>query len=145
MFGGIDFGVIEVGCLRVGFFGMVSKPWDSRNEQYEGDFFPDSDIHTAYDYEATAAAIVAAHGDEVDVMVMLSHLGLGTDRRLAENVSGIDVILGGHSHTTMPEPETVRRERHRAVGLQLRLHHPPRPRGRSHGGQPARTRPTRWT
>ncbi|MEE2752262.1 MAG: bifunctional UDP-sugar hydrolase/5'-nucleotidase [Myxococcota bacterium] len=42
-----------------------------------------------------------------DLIVVLSHIGLEADRRLAEEVSGIDLIVGGHSHTYLPEPEQV--------------------------------------
>ena len=42
--------------------------------------------------------------EQVDVIVVLSHLGLSTDKRLAEQVEGIDVILGGHTHHVLEEP-----------------------------------------
>ena len=46
--------------------------------------------------------------DEVtDLLVVVSHLGLDADRRLAENVTGLDVIVGGHSHTPMAAEEVV--------------------------------------
>lgn len=45
--------------------------------------------------------------DEVDVVVILSHLGLSTDRRLAEQITGIDVILGGHTHHVLEEPLVI--------------------------------------
>ncbi|MBP2002581.1 2',3'-cyclic-nucleotide 2'-phosphodiesterase (5'-nucleotidase family) [Paenibacillus shirakamiensis] len=35
---------------------------------------------------------------EVDLIVILSHLGLPTDKELAMHVPGIDLILGGHTH-----------------------------------------------
>ena len=40
---------------------------------------------------------------------MLSHNGLDEDRKLATALagSGIDVIVGGHSHTRMRQPELV--------------------------------------
>ncbi len=44
---------------------------------------------------------------EVDVLVLLSHLGLPIDRRLAEEVPGIDLILGGHTHHLLEAPERV--------------------------------------
>ncbi|HEV2261700.1 MAG TPA: hypothetical protein VGR69_05370 [Candidatus Rubrimentiphilum sp.] len=40
-----------------------------------------------------------------DALVVLSHLGLRRDRELAAAVPRIDVILGGHSHDTLAEPE----------------------------------------
>ena len=36
------------------------------------------------------------------LVIVLSHLGLEDDRRLAETVDGIDVIIGAHSHDLLP-------------------------------------------
>jgi 2',3'-cyclic-nucleotide 2'-phosphodiesterase (5'-nucleotidase family) len=55
---------------------------------------------------AVAAAIAAETPPGV-TLVALSHLGLRTDRRLAAAVPRLDLILGGHSHDTLPEPEFV--------------------------------------
>lgn len=38
-------------------------------------------------------------------LVVLSHLGLRRDRELAAALPRIDIILGGHSHDTLAEPE----------------------------------------
>jgi 5'-nucleotidase len=40
-------------------------------------------------------------------VVLLSHLGVGADRRLAAQVAGVDVILGGHSHSLIAPPAQV--------------------------------------
>lgn len=45
--------------------------------------------------------------NKVDVMVVLSHSGYPADRMLAEKVEGIDVIVGGHSHTKITKPVKV--------------------------------------
>ena len=42
-----------------------------------------------------------------DIIIVLSHCGLQADRELAARVPGIDVIVGGHSHTKMLQPELV--------------------------------------
>lgn len=44
---------------------------------------------------------------EADLVVVLSHLGYAEDRKLAQAVPGIDVIVGGHSHTRLERPEQV--------------------------------------
>ena len=43
----------------------------------------------------------------VDLLVLLSHLGLDADLLLAAQVSGIDVIVGGHSHIAVTHPLRV--------------------------------------
>lgn len=42
-----------------------------------------------------------------DLVVVLSHIGLENDLALAEQVPGIDLIVGGHSHTRLPEAKQV--------------------------------------
>jgi 2',3'-cyclic-nucleotide 2'-phosphodiesterase (5'-nucleotidase family) len=42
-----------------------------------------------------------------DIIIVLSHCGLQADRELAVKVPGIDVIVGGHSHTKMLQPDLV--------------------------------------
>ncbi|WP_421616907.1 bifunctional metallophosphatase/5'-nucleotidase [Brevibacillus sp. TJ4] len=44
---------------------------------------------------------------EVDHVILLSHVGYDVDKQIAENVEGIDLIVGGHSHTALREPELV--------------------------------------
>jgi len=53
-----------------------------------------------------AEAIAAETPPDV-TLIALSHLGLRHDRLLAERVPRLELILGGHSHDTLPEPEFV--------------------------------------
>lgn len=101
----VPFHTRTIGCVRIGYFGMVGKPWNEFNEQVEGDFYPDFPMR--HDYVERARELVAEHRESVDILVMLSHLGLGLDRQIAQEVDGIDIILGGHSHSIVVPEEIV--------------------------------------
>lgn len=99
-FDGVDFSIVQVGCLKVGFFGMTSVPWNELDEPIETDPIPDfiANFKMNWQWQEVAQNIVDQYRQDVDYMVMLSHLGEGTDTRIAENVEGIDLVLGGHTH-----------------------------------------------
>ncbi|MDO8902966.1 thiosulfohydrolase SoxB [Hydrogenophaga sp.] len=49
-----------------------------------------------------------ARGKGAQVVVVLSHNGMDVDIKMASRVSGIDAILGGHTHDGMPAPFIVK-------------------------------------
>lgn len=55
----------------------------------------------------TISELVEEHKGEVDGFILLSHLGLGTDRKIASLFPEILVILGGHTHHLLPEGEKL--------------------------------------
>ena len=49
-----------------------------------------------------------ARGKGAQVVVLLSHNGMDVDLKLASRVSGLDAILGGHTHDGIPAPVPVK-------------------------------------
>jgi len=43
----------------------------------------------------------------VDVIVVVTHLGLGSDQEMIRGTTGIDIVLGGHNHIVLQPPQSV--------------------------------------
>ena len=65
---------------------------------------------------AIAREVVAELRKKADLVILLSHLGLDADKDLADRVSGIDLIVGGHSHTRLTRPLLVRNGTDNGIG-----------------------------
>ncbi len=50
----------------------------------------------------------ARNEDKAELVVVISHNGMDVDLKMAAVVTGIDVILGGHTHDGMPAPSIVK-------------------------------------
>ena len=99
--------VIERGGIRFGLFGMLGK---------EAQFYTSGAAAATFnDAIETAKEVVKIlrETEKVDVVIALSHGGVqkgkdgrytdGDDVSLAKAVPGIDVVIGGHSHTELHE------------------------------------------
>ncbi|MFP7494965.1 5'-nucleotidase C-terminal domain-containing protein [Terribacillus saccharophilus] len=97
--------VKDVNGEKVGIFGLTTE------ETLETSSPVNAKISN---YAAEAERAVTAFEDMgVDKIVALTHIGydsnpaVGNDLMLAEQVDGIDVIVGGHSHTKLDQPTVV--------------------------------------
>jgi len=45
--------------------------------------------------------------EKVDVLVVMSHIGINFDKQMAEKLEGIDLILGAHTHHLLEEPIVI--------------------------------------
>ncbi|MEZ7491139.1 metallophosphoesterase [Pseudoalteromonas distincta] len=99
-FEGVGFAKVQVGCITLGVFGMTSVPWNELDEPIQDDPIPDfiKQFKMSWQWQQIAQSIVNQYSDDVDYMIMLSHLGVGQDTDMATNVPGIDLVLGGHTH-----------------------------------------------
>lgn len=93
--------LLEVGGLRVGVMGvMVPMVTERMATKAASAYLWDPPI-------STAGYLAKELRGSVDLLVCLSHIGHRQDLELAEKCPEIDVILGGHSHTVLPNPVFV--------------------------------------
>lgn len=62
------------------------------------------DIHDPYE---TLKPLVKELRDRVDVLLLMSHVGLPFDEHVAEEITGIDVIIGAHTHHVLEQGKTI--------------------------------------
>ncbi|WP_413487801.1 bifunctional metallophosphatase/5'-nucleotidase [Shewanella baltica] len=60
---------------------------------------PDPDTHFVDAIATTARTVEHLKNQGIKHIIVLSHLGLDQDKRLAAEVDGISLIVGGHTHT----------------------------------------------
>ncbi len=91
------------GSLRIGVVGVMVPMVTARMA---------SRAASAYLWSSPVEA-AREHGEalrpEVDVLILLSHIGYRNDVQLAGTMDCYDLILGGHSHTVLSAPERVGR------------------------------------
>ena len=57
--------------------------------------------------ENMQAMVDEVRGLGADLVVVLSHNGFDVDKKMASIVTGIDIILSGHTHDALPEPVLI--------------------------------------
>jgi len=96
--------IVEVGGGKVGIVGLTTE--DTAQISNPG---PNVVIGDAVVAARRAVAELNALG--VNAIIALTHLGWDADLELARSVTGIDIVIGGHSHTLPTEyPVVVERK-----------------------------------
>jgi 5'-nucleotidase/UDP-sugar diphosphatase len=83
--------------VKVGVFGLIGKD----AVLVTGDT---GDVQFLDQHQTARQMIDELEEQGADVIVALSHSGVEEDRELAREVSGIDIIIGGHCHTALFDP-----------------------------------------
>ncbi len=91
--------IFERGGIKIGVFGLLT--------QHIAGMVVESllgDIKVLPYYEVAREEVRRLRREGADIVVALTHIGYRHDRRLADSVAGIDVIIGAHSHTGVQPP-----------------------------------------
>lgn len=59
---------------------------------------------TVADTQTVASRLMDELSAQSDIQILLSHLGFSDDQRMARELKGIDLIVGGHNHFTFDQP-----------------------------------------
>jgi 5'-nucleotidase / UDP-sugar diphosphatase len=95
--------VIERGGMRIGIIGVMSQELYSLVNQNNL-----VGIRVLSPVETTQKEIDELR-DRTDLLIALTHQGVDEDSMLAAEVTGLDVIIGGHSHTRLKKPKLINR------------------------------------
>jgi 5'-nucleotidase len=98
----VPFTVFDLDGLRIGAIGMGNL--SSLTSIFD---FPNSLNITPLNTIETAQEYVDLLRPLVDVVVVMSHLGIDTDEFMIQNTEGIDIVLGGHNHIVLQPPKRV--------------------------------------
>ncbi len=84
----------EIAGQKVGIFGLTTTETPNISSPAVGTVFSD-------EVESAKKVVAALEAQGVNKIVALTHIGYEKDIALAKAVAGIDVIVGGHSHTLL--------------------------------------------
>ncbi len=94
--------MFERGGVKIAVIGQAFPYMPIANP---GWMFPEYSFGIREEHMQETVDEVRAKGAEL--VVLLSHNGFDTDKKMAGRVKGIDVILSGHTHDAIPEPVLV--------------------------------------
>ena len=99
--------ILNVGGMNILFIGIITEEVlaSTKSEEIIGTFVD------VWDAAKQVGTIVDNYKTtKIDLTVLLTHIGFEEDKRLAELLDpewGVDLIIGGHSHTLLTKPKVV--------------------------------------
>lgn len=90
--------ILSVGTVRVGIIGLTVPMITERMlSRHVSAYVFDDPIRRGCE-------LAEELRPQVDLLVALTHIGLGRDLKIAQATDKIDLIIGGHSHTLLEQP-----------------------------------------
>ncbi|TPK77633.1 LysM peptidoglycan-binding domain-containing protein [Mesorhizobium sp. B2-4-18] len=86
--------VVEVGGQKIGIIGAVTNDTPELAS-------PGPNIKIEDDVKSITAEIEKLKGEGVDKIIAVTHIGYNRERDVIAKIPGIDIVVGGHSHTLL--------------------------------------------
>ncbi len=87
--------IIERSGQRIGIIGLTVAGKTQNSSR------PDNGTTLLDELTSAQSEIDALRADGIDKIILLSHLGYGAETALAQQLSGVDVVVGGDSHSLL--------------------------------------------
>ena len=100
----VSYLITERGNVRIALLGLTTPPVYPAGHPLQRPKAQEIPVGNA---DASAHRWVPYVRARADLVVVLSHLGLWHDIQLAREISGIDLIIGGHSHHRLARPVCI--------------------------------------
>ncbi|MCX6367268.1 MAG: metallophosphatase [Armatimonadetes bacterium] len=97
----VPFVLRECGGQKIGIFGVtvpMATPQKVDAALWDNLFAPPIE---------TAKRLAAELRPQCDLLIALTHIGIAQDRKLAEAIPELDLLIGGHTHVVLEQPEVV--------------------------------------
>lgn len=99
--------ILEVDGIRILFIGIITEEVisKSKSDSLIGGFISIEDAADEVEYICNSYKDV-----DIDLTVLLTHIGIDRDKELAALLPreiGVDLIIGGHSHTMLDQPVKI--------------------------------------
>lgn len=92
--------ILEVGGKKIGIVGYTTEETTILSS-------PGPTIKFLNIERTVQAAVDKLTAQGVNIIIAVSHAGYGRDQQVGENVKGIDVIVGGHTHTLLSNTDPL--------------------------------------
>ncbi|MDO5674409.1 MAG: bifunctional metallophosphatase/5'-nucleotidase [bacterium] len=86
--------VLERQGRKTGLVGLVNPDTPNLSSPCSEAVFADAEA-------GLCRAVAELQKQQVDIIILVTHLGLADDRRLARSIAGVDVVVGGHTHSLL--------------------------------------------
>ncbi len=91
--------IINQGKLRIAFIGLITESLQK--------MLKEGGRLQVVDAESTLSYYMNELNDKTHVQILVSHMGVQKDKSIAKKVPGLELIIGGHSHSTIFKPIRV--------------------------------------
>jgi 5'-nucleotidase len=93
--------VLDIGGEKIGLVSALATDTVDTSS-------PGPDVLFKDEIEELKADVAALEAEGVTKVIALTHVGYGLDRKIAAEVPGVDLVVGGHSHTYLSASDPKR-------------------------------------